>query len=438
MDKMTQSTIYLEGYASKIDFPQVSENLECDIAVIGAGLAGLALSFELGNSNTDVVLIEANRIGEGASGINGGFCSAGWSVGQDILQKRFGSCVAKEMYDISLEGLEWVKNLLMSKEFSGVSYKPGILCVSLLKSESVGRDLFQNYYAESKTHRFISKVELNGFVVSKAYNYGILSENGFQFNPLEFLNTLKKSILGKSVRIFENTKMISFSECRNGCSIKLNNGHTINCKKMVLATGGYGAKELGELKSYWLPLTTYIGVSSSFQGIINKYIKTDVAYFDDRRAGNYFRVLDNERLLWGRGLSAVNTNQIKRLEKNIQNDLRNFFPDLINEIGGDENFALDYKWAGKMAYSFDMMPYINHLSPNVFCLTGFGGHGMNSAPAAAIVLSEYLLGKSDRLSIFQKIPFKWNGGKFGRLVAEGLYKFMKFKDSLSILKSRYF
>ena len=77
------------------------------------------------------------------------------------------------------------------------------------------------------------------------------------------------------------------------------------------------------------------------------------------------------------------------------------------------------------------MPYVRRLTARTYALTGFGGHGMNTAPAAAILLAEHLLGLSNRISIFKKIPLKWNGGRFGPVAAEIIYRVMAAKDTFN-------
>jgi glycine/D-amino acid oxidase-like deaminating enzyme len=107
---LNSRTIYQNGYLSKVDFPSVSEDLECDIVIVGGGLAGLSLAYQLASHNKKFILIEALKIGEAASGINGGFCSPGWSVGYSNLCEQYGRSAAQTLYNLSLEGVRWVSS----------------------------------------------------------------------------------------------------------------------------------------------------------------------------------------------------------------------------------------------------------------------------------------------------------------------------------------
>ena len=435
---MRQKTFYNENFVSKKKFSAVSEDLECDIAVIGAGLAGLALCFELSKHHANVVLIDSGRIGDGASGLNGGFCSPGWSANELVFYKKYGKDMANIFASLSLEGLSWVKSFEKKEGFEEIDIRNGTMSLSLLTSENLGRKLFMQNIADKNLHEFISGSELQHYIGSRSYQYGVLSKQGFHFNPLEFLNALKICAYNNSTRIFENSKMIGFSESESLCQVHVDTGYLIKCKKLVLATGGYGGAELGFLASRWLPIKTFICTTSPMGKVIGNLIKQDLGFSDDRRAGNYFRRVGGDRLLWGRGISALGKTSLKKVSNDVQKDIKSFFPDLIEEIGGEKMLNIEYKWHGEMAYSFNMMPCVGQLSRRVFALTGFGGHGMNTAPIASIILAEYLTGRSNRLSFFNKIALQWNGWKFGRFIAETAYRLMGVQDRLKTILIKYF
>ena len=435
---LNNKTVYKKKYFSTVDFPSVTENLECDIAIVGGGLAGLSLAYQLASHNKKFILIEAKKIGEGASGINGGFCSPGWSVGYSHLCEQYGRSAAQIFYNLSLEGMRWVSSFKHKKGFELIEKKGGIMNLSLLQTEEFARDVFnKSDLIVRNQSQFIPKQELSNYVKSPKYSCGLLSKSGFSFNPLNFLNALKNKInLKQPKTIFENSKMQSFSEGNEGCVITLANGYTIHSRQIVLSTGGYGGNETGYLKTRWLPITTSIAVTSPLKSEVQNYINPNFAFSDDRRAGNYYRLMPDNRLLWGRGINAVGTPDIESLGRLVRSDIAFFFPEILDLAHGKNNLNFDFSWSGKMAYSLSMMPYVGQLTARTFSLSGFGGHGMNTAPAAAIVLSEFLLGLTDRVSIFKKIPMKWNGYQFGPYAAEALYKLMVAKDKINSFYQR--
>ena len=197
-------------------------------------------------------------------------------------------------------------------------------------------------------------------------------------------------------------------------------------EKIVFATGGYGGKEINELKNYWLPLKTFIGVTKPMGDELQSVLKKPLGFSDNRRAGNYYRVLPGNRLSWGRGISAVANYSRSSLKKVISKEISYFFPEL-------KNIEIDYVWSGNMAYASHYMPYvgatrIGHEDKNVFTIMAFGGHGMNTAPGAAMVLADFMLGKGNNYQVFNKFSRKWNGGLIGPYIAELKYKYMQMKD----------
>ena len=429
---MENKTVYSEKNPKTKECPAISKNVSCDVLIVGGGLAGLSLAYQLAQQGQNFILIEANRVGEGASGLNGGFCSPGWSVGTNNLIDQYGYETAKFFYDLSIEGLKWVRAFKDTTSFKLMDYKPGTVGLSLLKSEAEARHLFlKSDSSFRKDAQFISKEELKNYVISPEYRSGVFFKSGFSFNPLNFLLALKNQIhLLRPGAIFERSKMVSFSENSESCQVNLANGFSIVAKKLVIATGGYGGGECGFLRTRWLPITTSIVVTSPLSTEVRKLIHPSFAFSDDRRAGNYFRLISKNRLLWGRGINALRCPNKDRLRKMAEGDIRRFFPGL-NEFSRRSSLSFDFVWSGKMAYSKSMMPYVGKLTPRIYALTGFGGHGMNTAPAAAKVLCEHLLDLSDRICVFNKIPKHWNGSLFGPIAVETVYGLMAVKDVIN-------
>ncbi len=429
---MQNKSVYAASNPKLVQFNAIDKNLECEVCIVGGGLAGLSLAYQLAQQGQNFILIESKKIGDCASGINGGFCSPGWSVDSDTLLRQVGTENAKTFYNISIEGLNWVRSFRDRNGFESMDFKAGTVGLSLLKSETDARaDFLKRDFTFQKEYQFISKKELINFVDSPAYQSGILSKSGFSFNPLSFLIGLKGSIeLIQSNSIYEESKMQSFSESNDSCQINLTNGYSIRAQKLVIATGGYGGSETSYLRTRWLPITTSILVTSSLSEGVKEIINPKFAFSDDRRAGNYFRLISDNRLLWGRGIHAVRSPNREDLKKSTIKDIKKFFPGILDMCpSGSLHFELG--WSGEMAYSRSKMPYVRRLTARTYALTGFGGHGMNTAPAAAILLAEHLLGLSNRISIFKKIPLKWNGGRFGPVAAEIIYRVMAAKDTFN-------
>ena len=432
------ATWYKENYKNGYPAVTLTCDQKCDVAIIGGGLAGLSLAYQLGRYDIDFILIERGLIGDSASGLNGGFCSAGWAASKGEIMKKFGKEFAIDFHKISREGLAWMTALIESEAFADVEKKKGCLNVFLdQESELMKNKLDRENLIFDEHAQFISRNELNLFTSSKRYTYGILSDNGFYFNPLKFLDRLKGEILQTGGRIFENSMMEAFYERDGKFIIKVGNNKSIRAERIVLATGGSAGEETGYLRSRWIPLKTYIGVTAPLAHLAKRHFIKDIAISDSRRSGNYYHLLPDTRLMWGRDISAFNKNSFITGLKQVKNEISFFYPDLVNDVGGIDKLSIDYYWYGNMAYSFFKLPYVGQVYPAVFALTAFGGHGMNTAPAAAIVLAEFLAGVSDRVSIFDRIPKSWNGNILGPYAAELIINYTRLKEDLQfVLRNR--
>ena len=406
---------------------EITFNQTCDVAIIGGGLAGLCLLQNLIKEGVDALLLEANEIGKSASGRNGGFCTPGWALSPEGIESLVGFKLANELNQFSKDGYNWMVNRICSENYRSIDTKKGVLSVSCSGSPV-------NEYPESL--RLIQKDELRTLLKSDRYTFGVFSEEGYQFNPLNFLNCLQKEIVELGGRIFTNSKVVSMDYLKDLSILKVNNSNfSVSAKRIVFATGGYGGCETGAVSKSILPIQTYIAVTSPLTMEQKKIINCNWAIYDTRRAGNYYRILPDNRLLWGHSITALGTKNTDKIKKNALKDIASIFPELLEETAPGKNLKIDYAWSGNMAYASHMMPYVGQVKPNVYSLVGFGGHGMNTAPAAANILGDWLTGSSDKLKIFEKIPYAWNWGMIGPLGAETKYLYLKLMDRFSELIS---
>jgi gamma-glutamylputrescine oxidase len=385
----------------------LSADLSYDVAIVGGGLAGLTLLHELIRAGVDAVLIEKQVVGAGASGRNGGFCSDGWAAGAAQIARLVGPEGAEALATLAAQGVAWMRAKCSLPEYASAGAKPGILTVSL-SGRSGGE---------------ISGDGLRAMVDSPRYKSGTLDMQAFHFHPLNFMRCLAGEVRDMGGRIFQNTTLGAIARDGTGFQLTVTDGKTIHANRVVLATGGYGGSETGPLARHILSIQTYIGVTAPIAADIRRAIKTDFAVGDTRRAGNYYRMLPDDRLLWGHGITTFGTHDAARIKTNTMRDFQRIYPSAAPDF--------EYGWAGNMAYAVHQMPLVGQLQPGLFALSGFGGHGMNTAPISAIVLAEALCGQSDRIKLFDAIPKPWNMGKAGPFAVEAQYCLLKMRDYLT-------
>ena len=412
----------------------LTNNHKCAVLIVGGGLAGLSLLYKLKKNNVDAVLIEENHIGSGASGRNGGFCLSGWAQDYDVLLKYLSKEEVVTLEKIAASGVKWMKKKCLSEGYEHTNLQSGVLkCFLTNNVEKVKKHVIAQNKLFHQNEEFLNKENLNKYVCSDKYTCGVFRQDSFQFHPLNFMHALAKDCSNMGASIFENCKFVSYQ--MDGAKINssvFNENEMVNIQseKIVFATGGYGGKEIKDLKSYWLPIKTFIGVTKPIGNELQSVLKKPLGFSDNRRAGNYYRVLPGNRLSWGRGISAVGKFTYSNLKRAISKEINYFFPEL-------RNVEMDYVWSGNMAYASHYMPYvgstkIGNEEKNVFTIMGFGGHGMNTAPGSAMVLADFILGKNNKYEVFNRFRRKWNGGLIGPYIAEMKYKYLQMKDYFDV------
>ena len=164
--------------------------------------------------------------------------------------------------------------------------------------------------------------------------------------------------------------------------------------------------------------------------ILDKYIPTNMALGDDRRAGNYFRRLSDGRLLWGMGVSAMRQKSSQQIRLMGWKNIKAHFPDMVQDMERDR-IVIDYAWSGLMAYASHFLPVVGQISDRELTLCGFGGHGMNTAPIVGKKMAMFLNGNLKSLDLFSIIPKRKTYGLLGRLAAEIEYRRLSFLDMVN-------
>ena len=389
------------------------QNENFDFCIIGGGLAGLSCAYHLAEKGARVALLEKSEIGAGASGRNGGFCSTGWAANNSQIRRVIGENYSTDFEALGLEGLNWMRQRAFSLRYSKAEAVNGVISLGLRKS--IPEDL-----------KVLTKNELEEFVLGPRYRWGIVDKSAFHFHPLNFLRIFAGETEKIGVKIIENIGVVKSYKT----GVITSGGINLRCKRIVWATGGYGLESNPILKKLVLPIQTFICVTSPMGAILDKYIPTNMALGDDRRAGNYFRRLPDGRLLWGMGVSAMQQKPIHKIRSMGLKNIKAHFPDMAHHMEKDR-ITIDYAWSGLMAYASHFLPVVGQINDREFSLCGFGGHGMNTAPIVGKKMASFLNGDSTSLGLFSRIPKQKTYGLLGRLGAEIEYRRLSFLDYVS-------
>ncbi len=409
---------WYEATASRgVARPALSGPVEADVCVIGAGLAGLTTALELARRGVPVVLLEANRLAWAASGRNGGFVSNGFAQGNPAIEGRVGKEASRALYDLSRHGTEYVRREIAAGDatikmgdgwLNAVRYDAGHA-----KEDEAGaasRD-----YGQEK--RVLSVAETRALLVSERYFQSSLDPTAFHMHPLRYALMLAQKLEAAGGRIFENSAALSVR--RDGSRhVVRTAGGTVTAANVVYCVSALDRTIHSATGRAVLPVATYIAVTEPMQ---QDAIRTTHAVSDSRRAGNYYRLIDEGRILWG-GAITTKVSEPARLGEDMKRDMLKVFPQL-----GDPK--IDYAWAGLMGYARHLMPLIGGDGAGQWWATAFGGHGMNTTAMAGLLISRAIATKDDEYRRFAPFAPVWAGGPFGRAGVQASYWFMQWKDA---------
>ncbi len=407
--------------ATRDDYPdrsQLDNSIDCDVCIIGAGLAGLTCAFELVCRGANVVVLEAQSIAFGASGRNAGLVSPGYALGIDKIVDKVGLETARELWQLSVDGVEYVrarinqfdKKLLMNQ---GAYHVLRINNSSSMLIEQQQMRMNFNYDLD-----YLDTENLRAIIKSSRYYSAVYDKQAFSIHPLNYALRLAAEIEKLGGRIFEQTKARAITDTRQRCEVSTSKA-AIKCKNIVFATSAYDHQLHAELKKTILPVATYMAMTEDLGDELDQLITTNAFVSDSRRAGDYYRKIGN-RLLWGGRISTRRSKSVKVAEI-IANDINQVFP----KLGRPE---MSHSWYGLMGYTRHKMPLIYPFGHHLWLVSAFGGHGLNTTAMAGQLVASAINDNDDRWKLLKAYQSPWGGGIMNRAAVQIGYWHLKVKD----------
>jgi len=393
----------------------------CDVCIIGAGIAGLTAALELTRRGKRVILLEAQQVAWGASGRNGGVVSPGWAEGSGAIRKKLGLEQARALFQMSVEGVEIVRSNIAELALSGCAPSAGTIRVKRYDDGAAVKNHIETMRRDFGYElNYLDTAQVRQRAHTQRYFQGVEDPNALHFHPLNYCLGLALAIEAAGGRIFEQSKMLSWEHQGADKIVRTAHG-TVCCRDLVFCAGGYGGAELQKLSRAYLPIATYVVLTEHLGDAIKNVLDSGAAFSDDRRASDYYRVVEGDRLLWGGRITTRNEQNEKALATMLKADMVSVYPQLAS-------VKIELAWSGLMGYSTNKMPNLGMLDPGVWACTSFGGHGLNSGSICGRVIAEAVCGESARYQLFKPYLLDWNGGPFGKIAANAIYQSLKVMD----------
>ncbi len=415
------TTYYARTLSNCDRFPVLDRDLSTDVCVVGGGYAGLMTQLGLLERGVrHVALLENRRVGWGASGRNGGFVFAGYSLAPEKLLQRVGRDHARELYQLTVDAVELIRRRVT--EFSIVCdvVERGVIWANWFKDQQI-LWAAQNFMRRQfdVDWEYLPPAELYQKIRSQRYCGGLWERNAMHFHPLNYALGIAARNIRLGGEIFEDSAVLAIKKGKGEISVLTAQG-VVRCQRVVICAGGYIAHLAPRVSRAILPIATYIVVTEALPDNCAGHLFTDAAVYDNRFAFDYYRRLRDARLLWGGRISA-STRRPHNLREQLRRDMTRVFPGLAE-------VAIDYAWDGWMAYARHQMPCLGHLGDGIWYNIGFGGHGVGPTTAAGELIAAAIAEGDDRYRLFQPWGLPWSGGLLGALAAQATYWWYQGKD----------
>ena len=403
---MTKATVpdgmsFWDGGADVPASPQLVGDTTADVAIVGAGFSGLSAAYHLVRErpDLDVVVLESQRAGSGASGRNTGILRPG--IGGSVLDlcRRFGEQEGARLYQASVDAVGAVRDLIgregMQCEIEDVPHiKLGLTTRQAdhlhEEAETLARLGFRSEYHDRRGLVGLVPVPARG---------GLAYPGSAQLNPARLTRELKRVALERGVRLFEDSPVTSFTP---GSRVRLETPQgTLDATKVVMATNAHAA-QLGVLGGQVIPMQTHVSVSAplSDEQLGTLAWKGRSSFSDKRQVFDYYRLTGDNRIMFGGGRPAYRAAKGDRkagmtgiADPEVWRAQRRLFSEVFPSLG---DVPIVGQWAGTVGMTLDRLPVVGALehAPGVVYAGAWNGHGVAMATASGALVADLLLDRS--------------------------------------------
>jgi gamma-glutamylputrescine oxidase len=394
---------YYAATAAPIDrFPILKGQHRADVCVVGGGYTGLSAALHLAQKGFDVVLLEAHRVGFGASGRNGGQVGSGQRQDQVWIEKTVGKENARRLWDLAEEAKTLVKTLIRDHAMP-VTFHPGI--AHACRTETEVRDA--HGYAEKLRRDYgyqhleaLDRTSIRRLIGSQAYVGGEIDRDAGHLHPLNYTIGLAQAAAKAGVRIHELSE-VHRVEPGPRPVVRTPSGH-VDCATVILAGNGYLGQLSPKVSAKVMPINNFIVATEPLGEVAKDVLSKPVAVADSRFVVNYWRLSEDNRLLFGGGESYGY--RFPDILKTVSKPMLQVYPQLAKT-------RIDYAWGGTLAITVNRMPCFTRPGQNVLSASGYSGHGVAMATLAGKLMAEATAGQNERFDLMASLPqYRFPGG----------------------------
>lgn len=387
-------------YAATTDIPAPRPALvgevTADVAVLGAGFTGMWAAKVLAERGMRVVLLEAHRVGWGASGRNGGQVGTGYNCSQRELEGRICAGNARLVWDLAEEAKAQLRDFC-AEDAPDARYLPGVA-----HGEYSARDLKQAH-AEAehlaRTYGYtqieaLDRDAMQALVHSPKYVGGTIDRGAGHVHPLRYALALARSAERAGAVIHEGSEVIAIDHGPRP-ALRTMSGRVV-AEHLILAGNGYLPLIERQVSARVMPINSFIGATEPLPDRWQEVLAEDIAVADSKFVVNYYRFSEDRRFLFG-GRESYTLG----FPRDIAGPLRQRMEALFPQLGG---VRFDHVWGGSLGITMSRLPHVARVAPNVLCGAGFSGHGVALAGIAGRIMAEAVSGQAGRFDAMASLP----------------------------------
>ena len=377
--------------------PSLCGDAETDVCIIGGGYTGLSTAIHLRKLGFKVVLLEANRIGWGASGRNGGHVGTGQRADQAALEKWVGLDAAKGLWQLGLDAVRKVESLV--NEFD-IQCEFGEGNLHLASKSSHADDLESEVAHLKNTYNYNGASYLCSDQVAELTSaqgsYGGMLDSGARhLHPLKYALGLKHAAMQLGAELYENTPALTYQE--GGKTVIKTPEGQVRARVLVLACNGYLGNLEPRIAGNMMPINNFMIATEPLSEELKTRINRDqLSMSDSLFVINYWKLSEDGRMIFGGG-----ENYTSRFPSDIKSFVRPYMLKLYPEL---KHCTIDYGWGGTLGITMNRMPDFGRLSNSIFYAQGFSGHGVPTATLAGELLALAINGQSENFDLMASVP----------------------------------
>lgn len=416
---------YYAASANGLDrCPALTGDVKADICVIGAGFTGVSAALHLAEAGFDVVLLEGERVGWGASGRNGGQICTAYNKSMDEIEAVVGREGAQACWDVEVMAKNMIRERVKRHQidcdlhwgYLHAAVKPGHMAWVRETIEEWAR------YGYTETAEVDAK-DTEDRVETKAYHGALWEKNAGHLHPLNYLLGLAKAARDAGVRIFEETPA---THVKAGQAPKITTPTgTVAAKFVVAAGNGYLGKLVPQLYRRVMPVKSFMIATEPLGDERSRtLIRDNDAVVDSNNICNYFRLSADGRMLFGGGANYTGL-EPRDVVSFMRPKMLKIFPQLAD-------VELEFGWGGTLGVTLNRLPHIGKTGDTLFFAHGYSGHGVALAGIAGKLIADAVQGTADKFDVLARIKHQpFPGGPLrAPMLATGML-YYKLKDLLS-------